>query len=145
MSGENPIRFQCGPGPCYRKKYGLRVEEFARNLPGKISLSDIDGKLMHYAERYGRILVVEAKGPDKELDVAQKIAFPNWSHTGQTTILVISGDCETHEFYRYKLFFNGSLNPPWVPATTEAIGLKIADWASWASHNAMPGLPLPHK
>lgn len=143
MSGENPIRFQCGPGPCYRRKYGLRVEEFAKNLPGKISLSDIDGNLMYYAERYGRVLILEAKGRDVELDVAQQIAFPNMSHTGQITIIVISGDCETHEFYRYKRFSNGAIDPPWVFADTEAIGLHIAEWASWASNHPVHGIPLP--
>jgi len=53
----------------------------------KIRVTDLDG----FVERKGSFLVLEAKGPGKDIPAGQRITFDALRETGRFTILIIWG------------------------------------------------------
>lgn len=89
--------------------------------------TDIDGCV----ERNGQTLVIEAKGPGKEIPRGQYIMYETWAKTGIFTIMIVWGDKEKPQEL---LIFrpDGRL----VKKATDLMGFRqeVAYWYSWANN-----------
>ena len=61
----------------------------------QISVSDIDGVV----ERYGSVLLIEAKQPDEELTVGQRILMESMTYKDRISGVVVYGPRDTPQYF----------------------------------------------
>lgn len=91
--GYNPMRWRCDVHGCFNDLCRPRIEEFAEDLPGRISFSDVDGVV----EINGHFLFLEFKHPERgSVKTGQRILFEKLtSLSDRVSVLVIKGDAKT--------------------------------------------------
>ncbi len=125
-NGYNPMRWRCEDRGCYNVKHRPKIEEFAKCLPGRIGMTDVDAM----TEVGGRILMLEFKGEGvNEVPTGQRIAFERMTRlSSKITVVVISGNAETMEVRAIKKIEGGRWGA-WEICNLAQLKDRIHSWA----------------
>lgn len=98
----------------------------------RIEPTDIDGLV----ERRGKFLVIEAKSPDADLRVGQRITLEALRRTGLFTILIVWG--ETNEPQQLEMWTSKGVFEP-RPINLEELRKVVSEWFRWADNGGTYG------
>jgi hypothetical protein len=94
----------------------------------KIQVSDVDG----IVERFGHLLLIEAKPPGKDVSYGQRIMFREIARAGHT-VLVIWGEADKPE--EMQVYGHHEISPTdKIKADKDTIKIFVRRWFVWANH-----------
>lgn len=138
--GFNPWRGDCqGGANCHVERHKLRLEEFARYLPGRCAFTDVDGLF----ERRHRALFVEWKAwpRPRDLPPGQAIALLNLTRLSPHIWAVVAlGDPITTRAHHFAEVHAGTLGP-WVRCTPSEFWDRLRAFGEFFDTAPRPVLP----
>jgi hypothetical protein len=121
------MRWDCEKQGCFNTKCRPKIEIFNDCFPGNIGFGDVDA----WSDNRGSFCMLEWKGDGGRLELAQEIAFTNFTKImPRSIVFVVHGDAETMEVYGYSFFWKG-LNTPHIKSNLDALKVHIKKWADW--------------
>jgi hypothetical protein len=114
---------------CFNEQKRLKFGVFYDCLPGKISMSDVDGT----TEVNGHFLFIEFKESAGQFPYAQWLYYSRLTRLSEKiVVLVIEGDAWDMSCYKYCEIAKGVTSKPWARCDLADIQQYIKEWSARA-------------